>query len=321
MIPEMVARHWPAGKLGAIYTPIFSGYGAEAIAARLRDSGAKLLDHRGWLLPARQDRADEGDRRRGGWPTRRPWSTRWSCGASAARRPGTRRAMSGGTRPCAAQSADCETLVTDAEDPYMLIYTSGTTGRPKGAVHVHCGFPIKGAQDMAHCFDVQPDDTLFWLTDMGWMMGPWAVSGTLMLGATLVLYEGAPGLSRPRPALGAGRAPRRDGAGHLADGRARADARMATSRCAATTCRRCASSARPASRGTPARGAGSSMYVGGGRCPIINYSGGTEISGGIVGCITITPHQALLLRGPCPAWPPTSSTSTATRCAGRSASW
>ena len=44
-------------------------------------------------------------------------------------------------------------------------------------MHVHCGFPIKGAQDMAHCFDVQPDDTLFWLTDMGWMMGPWAISG------------------------------------------------------------------------------------------------------------------------------------------------
>ena len=38
----------------------------------------------------------------------------------------------------------------------MIIYTSGTTGRPKGAVHTHCGFPIKAAQDMVHCFDVQP---------------------------------------------------------------------------------------------------------------------------------------------------------------------
>ncbi len=39
----------------------------------------------------------------------------------------------------------------------MIIYTSGTTGRPKGAVHVHGGFPIKGAQDLAHCFDLGPD--------------------------------------------------------------------------------------------------------------------------------------------------------------------
>ena len=54
----------------------------------------------------------------------------------------------------------------------MVIYTSGTTGRPKGAVHVHCGFPIKAAQDLAHCFDLQGDDMLFWFTDLGWMMGP-----------------------------------------------------------------------------------------------------------------------------------------------------
>ena len=44
----------------------------------------------------------------------------------------------------------------------MIIYTSGTTGKPKGAQHVHAGFPVKGAQDMAHCFDVQPGDILFW---------------------------------------------------------------------------------------------------------------------------------------------------------------
>ena len=44
---------------------------------------------------------------------------------------------------------------TDPETPYMIIYTSGTTGRPKGAVHVHGGFPIKGAQDLAHCFDLR----------------------------------------------------------------------------------------------------------------------------------------------------------------------
>ena len=42
----------------------------------------------------------------------------------------------------------------DPETPYMIIYTSGTTGRPKGAVHVHGGFPIKAAQDLAHTFDL-----------------------------------------------------------------------------------------------------------------------------------------------------------------------
>jgi len=52
----------------------------------------------------------------------------------------------------------------------MIIYTSGTTGKPKGAVHTHCGFPIKSAQDMWMGLDLHPDETLFWMTDMGWMM-------------------------------------------------------------------------------------------------------------------------------------------------------
>ena len=79
----------------------------------------------------------------------------------------------------------------------MIIYTSGTTGRPKGTVHTHCGFPIKAAQDMAHCMDVHDVDTMFWVTDMGWMMGPWEVFGMTLLGGTMVLYDGA--LDYPGP--------------------------------------------------------------------------------------------------------------------------
>ncbi len=81
---------------------------------------------------------------------------------------------------------------TAAEDILMLIYTSGTTGRPKGAVHTHCGFPIKAAQDLRHAMDLKPEDTLYWMTDMGWMMGPWEVFGALLNGATMVFYDGGP---------------------------------------------------------------------------------------------------------------------------------
>src|SRR5207237_5937136 len=101
--------------------------------------------------------------------------------------------------PRALRTADATTTTekTSAEDVMMLIYTSGTTGRPKGAVHTHCGFPIKAAQDMWHGLDLHGDETLFWLTDMGWMMGRWLVFGTLVLAATMMVYDGAPDFQGP----------------------------------------------------------------------------------------------------------------------------
>ncbi len=45
---------------------------------------------------------------------------------------------------------------------------------------------------MRHVMDLRPEDTLFWLTDMGWMMGPWVVFGVLLNGATMVFYDGGP---------------------------------------------------------------------------------------------------------------------------------
>ncbi len=298
MIPEVVAATLACGKLGAVYTPIFSGYGAEAAATRLRDSGAKLLItadgfyRRGKVVPMKET-ADAALRaapnvehalvvRRIGGDA--PWDTArdvaWDDIVQA-------------------QSSACETVITEAEDPYMLIYTSGTTGRPKGAVHVHCGFPIKGAQDLAHCFDVQPDDTLFWLTDMGWMMGPWAVSGTLMLGATLAIYEGAvdyPDTDRLW---------------------AFAERHKVTVMGIAPTVIRTLMTAgdEPVRRHdlSALRVIGSSgepwnsgpwhwcfEVVGGGKRPIINYSGGTEVSGGIVGCVTIMPIKPCSFSGPVP---------------------
>ncbi len=60
----------------------------------------------------------------------------------------------------ALESPDVATTRTAADDPFMLIYTSGTTGEPKGAVHTHCGFPIKAAQDLQHGFDMRAEDTM-----------------------------------------------------------------------------------------------------------------------------------------------------------------
>jgi acetyl-CoA synthetase len=81
---------------------------------------------------------------------------------------------------------------TDPETPYMLIYTSGTTGRPKGAVHVQGGFLVSIAREVAYQTDVSAGDRIHFVTDMGWIMGPWTVVGGGACGATIILAEGAP---------------------------------------------------------------------------------------------------------------------------------
>ncbi|MGH2514547.1 MAG: AMP-binding protein, partial [Ktedonobacterales bacterium] len=298
MLPETVAATLACGKLGAIYMPCFSGYGAEAVATRLRDGGAKVVitadgySRRGKLVPmkATADGAVAESpfvehvlvvRRTGG-------DVPWTAGRDV----WWHELVDG-------QSPDCATLATEAEDPYMLIYTSGTTGKPKGAVHVHCGFPIKGAQDMAHLFDVQPGDTFFWLTDIGWMMGPWAISGALMLGATLAIYDGTP--DYPAPDRLWDFAARH---GVTIMGIAPTVIRSLMTHGDELVRRHDLSRLRIiGASGEPWNSAPwhwAFEVVGGGRCPIINYSGGTEISGGIVGCTTITPIKPCSFSGPVP---------------------
>ena len=301
MVPEIVIAMLAIIKIGGIFLPLFSGFGAAAIVSRLNDADAKALF------------TADGTYRRGKFCAMRQVAHEAASQVStlkhlivlgtaedqqAERLPYKTHSWSGLINLSTPGSLQ-PTARTSAEDPMMIIYTSGTTGRPKGAVHTHCGFPVKSAQDMWHGLDLHPDETLFWMTDMGWMMGPWEVFGTLLLGATMMLYDGAPDFPGPDrvwslvdrhkvTALGVSptliRALRRHGDEivHQHD---------------LSTLRKFASTGEP---WNPDPWMWLFQNVGCGKLPIINYSGGTEISGGIVMGNVLTPMKPCAFSGPLP---------------------
>src|SRR5262249_15654215 len=183
-------------KIGGVFLPLFSGFGVEAIASRLAEAEAKALFtadgayRRGKVVPMKPT-ADEAAAR---GPTLQQLIILQRTGVNV---PWHNQRDHWWHELVSRQSANAVTERTRAEETMMIIYTSGTTGRPKGAVHTHCGFPIKAAQDILHGLDLHPDECLFWVTDMGWMMGPWLVFGTLLLGTTMMLYDGAPDYPGP----------------------------------------------------------------------------------------------------------------------------
>jgi acetyl-CoA synthetase len=298
MVPEIVIALLAIAKIGGVILPLFSGYGPGAIATRLADAEAKAVF------------VADGAFRRGKMIPMKPLADEALADVPSVQkvivypRIGLDVQMTDGRDVwwndfVAGQPVQSPTERTAAEDLIMIIYTSGTTGRPKGAVHTHCGFPIKSAQDMAHGFDIQEFDTMFWMTDMGWMMGPWEVFGVLILGASMLLYDGAPNypdVDRVWALV------ERHGVTCL--GLSPTFARVIMPFGDEPVKRHDLSSLRMFGSTGEAWNPGPWRWlfetVGGERVPIINYSGGTEISGGIVLGNVLRPLKPCAFSGPPP---------------------
>ncbi|HZY44497.1 MAG TPA: AMP-binding protein [Anaerolineae bacterium] len=298
MIPEIVIALLAIAKIGGIILPLFSGYGETAIVSRLKDADAVALftadgfDRRGQVVNMKQT----ADAAAAQVSTLKHMIVAKRANADIAMFAARDHWWHELIDP---QSDQSPTEHTSAEDPLMILYTSGTTGKPKGALHTHCGFPIKAAQDMAHGLDLHPDEILYWMTDMGWMMGPWLVFGTLILGATMMIYDGAPDYPAP-DRLWALIEKHKVTALGISPTLVRALIKFGDApikKHDVSSLRKFGSTGEP---WNPDPWLWLFNTVGGGQLPIINYSGGTEISGGIVMGNVLLPLKPCAFSAPVP---------------------
>jgi acetyl-CoA synthetase len=188
--PEATVAFFACAMIGAVSVPSFTGFGADAVATRIRVSEAVAVvtadgtTRRGKVVPLKPV-ADEAVA-----------STTTVRSVVVLRHLRTQVAMTEGRDvywdELDPEPPPVETADTESNDPLTIIYTSGTTGAPKGIVHSHAGLLVKAAGDFAYGFDIHDDDVVAWIVDIGWMLGPLLMMGVLQLGATLVLTEGVP---------------------------------------------------------------------------------------------------------------------------------
>jgi acetyl-CoA synthetase len=297
MAPEVLSILYASLKLGLIVVPIFAGFGAGAIATRLEDSGARLIftaDHlqrRGKFVPLKEkvDQALAGApavekvivlRYKGGATPWRDGRDLWYHDLLSGR----------------SESRDC--LALDSEDRAFLLYTSGTTGKPKGTVHTHAGSLAQISKEIWLTFDHQPEDLFFWLSDIGWMMGPWTILGNHHFGGTIFLYDGAPDYPGPDRLW---RMIERHGITTF--GISPTAIRLLMRSTPAQACPPMDSLRLLGSTGEPWDDKSYLWFfenAGKGRCPILNISGGTEIVGCFLSPLPIQPLKTCSLGGPSP---------------------
>jgi acetyl-CoA synthetase len=263
MIPEAVAAVLAVAKLGAISLPLFSGYGAGALTERLNIAGARAII------------SADSTRRRGKLIDMGGLAAEAAAGCAECPRV---LIVSRRLDPEASSNEPVAAIPVDAEHPLFIAFTSGTTGRPKGCVHVHGGWLAQTAVSAAFQTDCRADDTLCWVSDMGWIMGPWQITAALSAGATLALFDGAPDWPNPdrlwrfiadhgvtilgmsptlvRSLMGYGEAE--------------------VKRHDLSRLRILGSTGEP---WNPEPWRWYSEVVGSGKCPVINFSGGTEVGG------------------------------------------
>ena len=190
LVPEALVAYFAVVKLGAIVMPLFSGYGAKAVAQRLRIADAKALV------------TADGTRRRGQVVDMLSVAEKAVSGMDdmllcVVSNLGERDRDEDGNSVgwdslLEGQDPDLATVEMEADAPCALHFSSGTTGIPKACVYTHVGPAVKMALDHGILNGFSGDDRHFCMADMGWMVGTKMTVLPTVHGGSLLIAEGSP---------------------------------------------------------------------------------------------------------------------------------
>ena len=198
IVPEQAIAMLACARIGAVHSVVFGGFGAQALAMRLNDARAKVVItadigyRRGKRIPlitiVQEAVIDAPEVERIVLLRRQQ---EYPVDIHPERETDFYDLME-------EQPFECEPEEMDAEDPFFILYTSGSTGKPKGIVHTCGGYMVGTYYTTRHVFDFKDNDVYWCTADPGWITGhSYVVYGPLMVGGTVVIFEGTPDYPDP----------------------------------------------------------------------------------------------------------------------------